>query len=214
MMADRARRLVARHARRLERGCRRCETRNKMDAAVIRAPRIVTTARLLLRRPEAADAEAIFSRYSSDAHVTRYVGWPAHRTVADTRAFLAFSDDQWDTWPAGPYLACSRADGTVLGSTGLMFETLQTAMTGYVLATDAWGRGYATEALEANRLYALCHAEHRASAHVLEKCGFVLEGRRRAHAEFPNLPSGETQDVNCYARTLENAGGTAVAKCS
>ena len=196
----------------------------KVDAAVIRAPRIVTTARLLLRRPEAADAEAIFSRYSSDAQVTRYVGWPAHRTVADTRAFLAFSDDQWDTWPAGPYLACSRADGTVLGSTGLMFETLQTAMTGYVLATDAWGRGYATEALEAmiavarntgvHRLYALCHAEHRASAHVLEKCGFVLEGRRRAHAEFPNLPSGETQDVNCFARTLENAGGTAVAKRS
>jgi [ribosomal protein S5]-alanine N-acetyltransferase len=195
-----------------------------MDVAVIRAPHTVTTARLLLRRPEPADAEAIFSRYSSDPHVTRYVGWPAHRTVADTRAFLAFSDDQWDQWPAGPYLACSRADGTLLGSTGLMFETPQTAMTGYVFATDAWGRGYATEALEAMiavarntgvyRLYALCHAEHRASARVLEKCGFMLEATRRAHAEFPNLQPGAPQDVRCYICILENATGTAVAKCS
>jgi [ribosomal protein S5]-alanine N-acetyltransferase len=191
---------------------------------MIRAPHIVTTDRLVLRRPGRGDAEAIFSRYSSDPRVTRYVGWPAHRTVDDTRAFLAFSDDQWEKWPAGPYLACSRGDGTVLGSTGLMFETPQTAMTGYVFATDAWGRGYATEALEAmiavarhlgvHRLYALCHAEHRASAHVLEKGGFVLEGTCRAHAEFPNLRPGEAQDVLCYARILENATGTTDASCS
>jgi [ribosomal protein S5]-alanine N-acetyltransferase len=191
---------------------------------MIRAPHIVTTARLLLRRPQAADAEAIFTRYSSDPRVTRYVGWPAHRTIEDTQAFLTFSEDQWDRWPAGPYLACSRVDGTVLGSTGVMFETADTAMTGYVFATDAWGRGYATEALEAtigvarntgvHRLYALCHAEHRASVRVLEKCGFALDGTRRAHAEFPNLRPGEAQDVLCYARILENAADTADAKCS
>jgi [ribosomal protein S5]-alanine N-acetyltransferase len=191
---------------------------------MIRAPHVVTTARLLLRRPEAADAEAIFTRYSSDPEVTRYVGWPAHRTVDDTRAFLTFSDEQWDRWPAGPYLVCSRADGTVLGSTGLMFETPHAAMTGYVFASDAWGRGYATEALEAmigvardagvHRLYALCHTDHRASARVLEKCGFVLEETRRTRAEFPNLRPGEAQDVRCYARLLENAAGTPVAKCS
>jgi ribosomal-protein-alanine N-acetyltransferase len=189
-----------------------------------RAPRIVPTARLLLRRPEPADAEAIFTRYSSDPRVTRYVGWPAHRTIEDTRAFLTFSEDQWGRWPAGPYLACSRADGTVLGSTGLMFETPRTAMTGYVFATDAWGRGYATEALEAmigvarntgvHHLYALCHAEHRASVRVLEKCGFALDGTRRAHAEFPNLRPGEAQAVLCYARNLENAADAADAKCS
>jgi [ribosomal protein S5]-alanine N-acetyltransferase len=185
---------------------------------------MVTTARLLLRRPRPADAEAIFARYSSDPDVTRYVGWPTHKTVDDTRAFLAFSDDQWDNWPAGPYLACSRADDHIIGSTGLMFETLRCAMTGYVFARDVWGRGYATEALAAmitvardagiHRLYALCHAEHRASAHVLEKCGFVLEETRHARAEFPNLRPGEPQDVLCYARILENASGTPEAKCS
>jgi [ribosomal protein S5]-alanine N-acetyltransferase len=191
---------------------------------VNRGDELVLTARLLIRRPCSADAEAIFARYSSDPDVTRYVGWPAHATVDDTRRFLAFSDDHWRQWPAGPYLVCSRADGTLFGGTGLTFETPLSAMTGYVLARDAWGHGYATEALTAmiavarvtgvRRLYALCHAGHRASAHVLEKCGFALEGTRHAYAEFPNLRPGEPQDVLCFARTLQNASGTPDAICS
>jgi RimJ/RimL family protein N-acetyltransferase len=97
----------------------------------------------------------------------------------------------------------------MLGSTGLGFETPQQAATGYVLARDAWGAGYATEALAAmrdlatrlavDRLYALCHPEHRASARVLEKCGFLLEGTLRAYTEFPNLAPGVPADVRCYA---------------
>jgi RimJ/RimL family protein N-acetyltransferase len=66
-----------------------------------------------------------------------------------------------------------------------------------VLARDAWGQGFATEALEAmvklarrtgvKRLVAVCHPQHRASAHVLEKCGFLLDEQRRDQFEFPNL---------------------------
>jgi len=52
------------------------------------------------------------------------------------------------------------------------------------------------------RLFALCHHEHAASAHVLEKCDFAREGVLRAYAEFPNLAAGEPQDVLCYAILL------------
>ena len=176
------------------------------------APEVVETSRLLLRRPRASDADAIFARYSSDPDVTRLVGWPMHRTVEETRAFVKYSDDEWIRWPAGPYLIVAREDGRLLGGTGLAFETSQRAMTGYVLAKDAWGRGYATEALSAvvgiaknsglRRLYALCHHEHRASARVLEKCDFAREGVLRAHVEFPNLIPVEPQDVACYAILL------------
>jgi RimJ/RimL family protein N-acetyltransferase len=177
-----------------------------------RAPDAITTARLVLRRPRSSDAGAIFARYSSDPEVTRLVGWPRHRSVDDARGFLQFSDAEWKRAPAGTYLIESRETGVLLGSTGLLFEAPYRAMTGYVLAKDAWGRGYATEALRAmvetarllsvRRLYALCHHEHRASAHVLEKCGFSLEGCLRAYAEFPNLRAGEPQDVVCYAILL------------
>ena len=74
-------------------------------------------------------------------------------------------------------------------------------------------RGYATEALAAMvdvaraagvlRLFALCHADHRASARVLEKCGFALEGTLHRYVEIPNLKRGEPQDVLCYAVILQ-----------
>jgi len=182
---------------------------------VLRAPEVVETPRLLLRRPHASDAGAIFSRYAVDPDVTRYVGWAAHKSVDDTRGFLAFDDSQWEKWPAGSFLCWARDSGALLGGTGLLFETPQRAMTGYVFARDSWGRGYATEALGAMvdlsrtlgvlRLYALCHTDHRASARVLEKCGFSLEGTLRRYAEFPNFRPGEPQDVLCYSTILEKS---------
>src|SRR6478672_11964157 len=130
-------------------------------------PEQIRTPRLLLRRPRASDAEAIFTRYSSDPAVTRLVGWPRHTSVDHARAFIQFSDGEWERWPAGAFLIDACDTGRLLGSTGLVFETPYRAQTGYVLATDAWGQGYATEALSAivslarilavRRLYALCH---------------------------------------------------------
>jgi [ribosomal protein S5]-alanine N-acetyltransferase len=165
-----------------------------------------------------SDAAAIFERYASSPDVTRYVGWPLHRSVEETRAFVAFSDDGWARSPAGAYLIFSSESGTLLGSTGLVFETPFRAATGYALAKDAWGQGYATEALAAmvetaralgvRRLYALCHHEHRASARVLEKSGFSLEGVLRQYAEFPNLLGAELCDVRCYATILEIPSST------
>lgn len=173
----------------------------------------IETARLILRRPVAGDVGAIFERYASDPDVTRYVGWPRHQSPDATRGFLRFSDAEWETWGAGPYLILSREGGRVLGSSGLAFEATDRASTGYVLAKDAWGHGYATEALRAMvdtartagivRLYALCHPDHTVSAHVLEKCGFVTEGIRPRFTEFPNLHPGVLADVACYAISFE-----------
>jgi RimJ/RimL family protein N-acetyltransferase len=176
-----------------------------------KAPERIGTNRLVLRRPRAADAEAVY-RYACDAEVVRYVGWPRHRSLDDTRAFLGFSDAEWERWPAGPYTICLRGSDTPIGGTGLAFETGYRAMTGYVLSREVWGLGFATEALTAVvalapslgvcRLYALCHVEHAPSARVLEKCGFEREAVLRRYAEFPNLAPGVPDDVLCYARIL------------
>jgi [ribosomal protein S5]-alanine N-acetyltransferase len=170
------------------------------------------TARLTLRRPTASDAEAIFERYAADPVVTRYLSWPMHRTLADTHVFLEWSNAEWEKGPSGPLLAFSRDDGRLLGGTGLAFRSMTEAVTGYVFARAAWGQGYATELtlamvelareLGIERLEAICHVEHRASAHVLEKCGFLLEMIRRNAVEFPNLAPGWKFDVFAYARTF------------
>jgi RimJ/RimL family protein N-acetyltransferase len=82
------------------------------------------------------------------------------------------------------------------------------AMTGYVLARDSWGQGYATEALMAiaelskalniEQLHALCHPDNTASVRVLEKCNFALEQRWERFLQFPNLMSNEHQDCLRY----------------
>lgn len=176
--------------------------------AVEKAPDVLRTERLTLRRPAATDADDIFARYSSDPEVTVYLAWALHRHVEDTHAFLAFSEAEWRRWPAGPYLIFDQADNRLLGGTGLSFDSARVASTGYVLAQDAWGRGYATEVLRAmvalaprlgvGRLYALCHPAHAASARVLAKGGLSYDGRLARFAPFPNLHGAEPVDVDRY----------------
>lgn len=178
---------------------------------LMKAPERIETERLVLRRPAPADAPAIFTRYASDPEVTRFLGWPRHRGVDETRAFLEISDQEWERWPAGPYVLESRESGGLLGGSGFGFETAERASTGYVLARDAWGQGYATEALRAvvatsaglgvKTLYALCHAEHVASRRVLEKCGFTRAGTRPI--EFPNLGMPGPSEAFCYTLSFD-----------
>jgi RimJ/RimL family protein N-acetyltransferase len=185
--------------------------------AILKAPERIETARLVLRKPAPADAEAIFSRYSGDAEVTRFLGWARHRSLEQTHAFLRYSDKEWQRWPAGPYLLEAKPAGALIGGTGLAFETPFRAATGYVLARDSWGAGYASEALRAmvslaaelrvRRLYALCHPDNPASQRVLEKCEFAREGVLRRYVEFPNLQPGEPVDVVCYSRVFDRWPG-------
>jgi RimJ/RimL family protein N-acetyltransferase len=182
------------------------------DAAPkVKAPANLVTNTLVLRKPAPQDAVAIFTQYAGDPVVTRYLSWPRHRTIQETRAFLELSEAAWRHWPAGPYLIESN-DGALLGATGLSFQTPDHAAVGYVLARNAWGRGIATEALRAviavgaavgvRRLCAVCHTEHAASLRVLEKCGFTRDGVLREHREFPNLQQGKLSDVFSYSLVL------------
>lgn len=187
----------------------------ELETKGVKASETIETERLLLRRPKQSDAQAVFHRYASDREVTRYLSWPTHRSVADTLAFLAMSDEEWQRWPAGPYLVLTRDNVTndaLVGSTGLFYKSPTRAVTGYVFAKDAWGQGYATEALLAmvdvaqqtgvQRLEAICHAEHSPSANVLEKCGFTREEVHREHFVFPNLRPQKKSDVFSYVLCL------------
>jgi ribosomal-protein-alanine N-acetyltransferase len=177
-----------------------------MDTLV---PEQVCTARLQLRRPAASDAPRILARYAGEPDVRRFVAWPRHRSVSDSLAFVGWSDDMWSTHGAGPYLVMDQT-GRLVGSAGLDVETRWRASTGYVLARDAWGVGYATEIAMAmagladiaglDRLYALCHPANRASARVLEKADFSFEGILRRHTIFPQLNTAEPADVESWAR--------------
>lgn len=195
--------MAALHAVDLDRGPR----------LAVRAPATMETERLVLRRPLQQDAPHVFSRYASDPAVTQFLGWRPHESVEETRRLLASCSAEWAQFGVGCYLIQSREDGELIGSVSLRPLSTQRAATGYVLARDAWGRGYATEALHAMRslarrlgllrLSAICHTEHRASSRVLQKCGFSREGVLRGHAQFPNIAPGVASDVLSYALVFD-----------
>jgi len=178
----------------------------------MRIPESIETQRLLLRKPQLEDAEAIFARWASDPEATRYLSWSRHQSLADTVGFLHLSDDEWSRWPAGPYLVECRQTGVLIGSSGFAFEAANRAGVGYVLSRDAWGLGYATEMVRALvkeartiaplNLFAVCHPDNTASMRVLEKCGFMREGVLSAHARFPNLCPDRLCDALSYSREI------------
>ncbi|SEW02370.1 GNAT family N-acetyltransferase [Chitinophaga arvensicola] len=79
-----------------------------------------------------------------------------------------------------------------IGLAGMVFKPVRfnSAEIWYKLDVAHWGNGYATElvgellsyafdTLRLHRMEAGCAVENTASARVLEKCGFQLEGRKR-----------------------------------
>lgn len=160
----------------------------------VRPPERLQTERLLLRRPQPGDVDAVFA-YAGDPEVTRYLQWPTHRSRDDTRAFLARCDEVWTSGDAFPWVITERGDGRALGMVEIRLRG-RSADLGYVLERAHWGRGlvpetvacvrdWALAATGVRRLWALCDAENRGSARVLEKCGFAREEGVR-HAYHPN----------------------------
>lgn len=156
----------------------------------MRPPRvsvILETERLVLREWETEDAAALYA-VVGDPEVMRFVGdgrpWA---DVEEAREWIgrlqaSYRARGWSRWAVA-----ERAGGRVVGSCGFAPLVSGDIDFGYLLARDAWGRGYATEVGRA----ALRHGferlgfaevlagvapEHAASRRVLEKLGFRLRG--------------------------------------
>jgi RimJ/RimL family protein N-acetyltransferase len=141
-------------------------------------------------RPWRRGDEASLVRHANNRSVSRNMRdrFPYPYTATDA--------DAWISRVAGQSPATSFAivvDGAAVGGVGIELGTdvfRHSAEIGYWLGEPFWGRGLATEALRAMTAYAfehfdLCRLEagvfswNPASARVLEKAGYTLEGRAR-----------------------------------
>ncbi|MFO0830120.1 MAG: GNAT family protein [Phycisphaerales bacterium] len=108
-----------------------------------------------------------------------------------------------------------EVDGEICGGVGMHPGTdieRISAEVGYWIAAPHWGKGITTEALKAitvyghemlglRRLFATPFASNAASARVLEKAGYVYEGRMRSAA----IKDGVVVDMLLYAHVAEGA---------
>lgn len=174
------------------------------------------TARFRLRPPRRADATWIYRDYAQDPEVTRFLTWAPHVTLGETEAFLAQVVGTW-AGGAGPWVIEERASGQGLGMFDLRASGAQAEL-GYVLARAHWGRGVMSELVSACteralaaglvRVAAFVDVENGASARVLEKAGFCLEGTLRAYTCRVGARGGP-RDTRLYART--SASGCAAS---
>jgi len=176
---------------------------------MVDAPDTMETPRLLLRRPSPSDAEEVFEAWAMDGEVTRFLAWPPHETIEETRAFLSSCEARWREGTEYVWVFVEKASGRLVGSLASRPGSHGIDL-GYLVAREWWGRGFMTEVLEAvvpwwltqegvHRVWATCDVENRASARVLEKAGFQLEGTLRRWDRHPNLED-EPRDALCFSR--------------
>lgn len=153
---------------------------------------MLETDRLVLREFAAEDFDAVHA-YASDPEVVAYMPWGPN-TEQDTTDFLERARGYRDVDPRADFVMAvqRRSDARVIGGIGLHLHPpdAHQAMLGYCYASEAWGKGFATEAalelvafgfdlIGVHRIWAGCDPDNTASIRVLEKLGMSLEGRLR-----------------------------------
>jgi len=148
------------------------------------------SARLAMRAQRIEDAEALHAAYR-DEELMRYWSSAPTTTLAETTAYLAehLESRDWRGWTI-MLKGCDRAIGTL----GAGLRRAGVSEIGYMLLRDAWGHGYAREAVSAliqrlfavenhRRIFADTDPDNAPSIALLESLGFQREGLLRAEWE-------------------------------
>ena len=168
------------------------------------------TERLCLR-PFTLDDEAAMFALVSDPEIDRFVRFEAHRTPAETRAFLELVLEHYQRGDPFAWAMVLREDGRLIGSCGFVSQAPErkSGEIGYWVGKPYWGKGYAAEAARAlvrlgfermglEQVEAKCFVENRAGQRVIEKLGMKLEGTDRSE-----MIKGEYPELNMYGISRE-----------
>lgn len=135
-------------------------------------------------------------------------GFPHPYTVEDAKGFI---QNAMNSKPESMFAICVE-DKAVGGIGFTLHSDIEriSAEIGYWLGEPFWGRGIVTEALKAvtnyaiknhglKRVYAVPFESNNASFRVLEKAGYLLEGRMKRSA----IKDGKVIDQLIYAYVVE-----------
>jgi RimJ/RimL family protein N-acetyltransferase len=145
----------------------------------------IRTARLVLRRPRAADADAI-ARLANDRVIAENTAMIPHPyTPAHAQGWIAQERGEGEA----SFVAFADVDGAevLIGAGGFSRGEGGVPELGYWIGAPYRGRGYATElaralvdhafeTMGAERITVSCRVTNTASRRVIEKCGFQWFG--------------------------------------
>jgi [ribosomal protein S5]-alanine N-acetyltransferase len=147
----------------------------------------LTTARLLLRPMVAADAADLMGVFGDPVVMRAFGRGPF--TEAEMTRWVRRNLEHQDEHGYGLFTVVHRTSDRIIGDCGLermQLDGVEEHELGYDLRSDHWGHGYATEAAQAVKTFALetlgvprvvslVRATNGASARVAERIGMTLE---------------------------------------
>lgn len=149
----------------------------------------------------------MFNNLTGDSGLMRLMLAPLQHSVADTERFIRERLAAWDEGIHWTYAITLHGDpAEMIGRIGLKRQRDGISV-GYMIARRLGGQGLATEAVKmlapvalsmAEKLIGICDIENTASARVLEKSGFQLDGLRKQFMVFPNH-SNAARDCLMYS---------------
>ena len=159
-------------------------------------PEKLSTERLILQRLRYEDAEEIFYTYASKPDATRYVSWPTHKSLDDTRFFLQHVKQAWNNGTDYSFSIRQKETNRLIGSFGIINEDGNVQF-GYIFSPSQWRLGYATEVCSfmmsllktmkgVYSIQTFVDLENVASAKVLLKSGLVEEAHLISYYKFVN----------------------------
>lgn len=168
----------------------------------------IKTERLLLRRFRESDAQMVFDNWASDKVVTKYLTWPAHRSVEVTKNTVNRWVKEYENPTCYHWAITLKNTEDVVGDIIMRVnEDELRCEIGYCLSRKCWNKGIMTEALKAlikfgfevvgyERIESYHDVENPASGRVMQKAGMHHEGTLRRYA-FRN--DGVLGDCEIYA---------------
>ncbi|MEQ1726054.1 MAG: GNAT family N-acetyltransferase [Sphingopyxis sp.] len=175
-----------------------------MIAPTIETPTI-ETGRLRLRAAELRDFDAFAAMWADEA-VVRHIGGQVRNRYESWMRFIGLPG-MWPLMGYGYWIFADRTSDHFVGTGGLSWFERGLGMlegapeAGWAFVADAWGRGYASEAMGAALNWAdsvlgaaevrcIINPGHAASERVAVKLGFAHVGSEMLHDE----------PINVYAR--------------
>ncbi len=165
------------------------------------------TERLTLRDWKRSDWKDAHE-YASDPDVSKYMLWGPN-SESETKNFIDMAMELAYVKPRRSYelaIVFKEIDKLIGGCGIQISQNGLSAMIGYTLRRDQWGKGIGTEAAKRllffgfeemglHRIYATCDVDNYGSRHILEKCGM----RREAHFIEDCNVRGKWRDTYLYA---------------
>lgn len=166
---------------------------------------MLETERLLMRPFQEDDAEAVFA-CCQNPNLGNNAGWAPHKTVEESLEIIR------NVFIGQGYVWAITLKDThrLIGCIGFIpdpkRENPKVRMLGYWLDETEWGKGYMTESvrsvlnfgfdkLRLSLITATCYPHNKRSQQVLERNGFIYEGRlHQAEVAY----DGKTYDYLCY----------------